>query len=150
MIIPASLRQSILQKIHTGHQGIVKCRERARQSVWWPGLSNDLEQLVKDCEPCCKAQRPQFQPLLASNLPKLPRQKVGTDFFEFRQKSYLLIVNYYSQFIEIALLNERLSSITPRASLLGMASQRLSYLTMGHNSALMLSSSLLRTSSSST
>ena len=39
VIIPALLRVSILDKFHTGHQGITKCRERAKHSVWWPGLS---------------------------------------------------------------------------------------------------------------
>ena len=33
IIIPTAMRQDILEKLHTGHQGIVKCRERARQSV---------------------------------------------------------------------------------------------------------------------
>ena len=34
LVIPPALRQSMLTKIHTGHQGITKCRERAKQSVW--------------------------------------------------------------------------------------------------------------------
>ena len=57
LIIPASMRLEILDKIHTGHQGITKCRERARQSVWWPGLSRQLEELVKNCITCVKAQK---------------------------------------------------------------------------------------------
>ena len=56
IVIPQSLQQEILTKIHTGHQGITKCRDRARQSVWWPGLSTQLAELVKNCETCCKEQ----------------------------------------------------------------------------------------------
>ena len=55
-VIPASLRLEMLDRIHTGHQGITKCRERARISLWWPGLSKQLEELVKGCSECCKVQ----------------------------------------------------------------------------------------------
>ena len=47
VVIPTSLHQDMLQRIHTGHQGITKCRDMARQSVWWPGLTAELETLVK-------------------------------------------------------------------------------------------------------
>ena len=33
VVIPASLTVNILDKIHTGHQGITKCRERAKHSL---------------------------------------------------------------------------------------------------------------------
>ncbi len=42
IVIPASLRADILSKLHEGHLGITKCRERAKHSVWWPGLSREL------------------------------------------------------------------------------------------------------------
>ena len=42
IVIPPTLHKELLDKIHEGHQGITKCRERARQSVWWPGLSREL------------------------------------------------------------------------------------------------------------
>ena len=54
IIIPSQLRQEILNKIHTGHQGIHKCRERARQSVWWPGISRQLEDLIRSCPTAAK------------------------------------------------------------------------------------------------
>ena len=104
MVIPSALRHDVLKKIHAGHMGIVKCRERARQGVWWPGLSNQLQELVKNCEECCKAQEQVVEPLHPSPLPDLPFQKVGTDLFEWDKKIYLLIVDYYSRFIEIAKL----------------------------------------------
>ena len=37
LVIPVAMQKTILGKIHEGHQGITKCRERAKQSVWWPG-----------------------------------------------------------------------------------------------------------------
>lgn len=41
-----------------------------------------------------------------SPLPDLPFQKVGTDPFEWDKKTYLLIVDYYSWFIEITKLTQ--------------------------------------------
>ena len=41
--IPSPLRVEMLEKLHQGHQGITKCRGHARQSIWWPGLSKQLE-----------------------------------------------------------------------------------------------------------
>ena len=54
IIIPSGQRPGILEQIHKGHQGIVKCRERAASSVWWPGLSRDIEKLVNNCTECRK------------------------------------------------------------------------------------------------
>ena len=105
VVIPAALRLEMLDRIHTGHQGISKCRERARQSLWWPGLSRQLEELVKNCSECRKFTNQRSEPLIPTALPDLPWQRVGTDLFELKGHSYLLIVDYYSRFIEVARLN---------------------------------------------
>ena len=114
IVIPASLCVEILEKLHEGHQGIVKFQERARQSVQWLGLSRCLEELVKSCPECCKhkVQRPQpFQP---SEIPQLPWQKVATNLFQWRKSSYLLVMDYYSQWIEVARLTSETSEAVTR------------------------------------
>ena len=105
IVVPTAMKQDILEKLHTGHLGIVKCRERARQSVWWPGLSTQLVQMIKNCRECCKQRCQPAEPLITSELPELPFQKIGTDLFEWEKRTYLLVVDYYSRYIEIALLN---------------------------------------------
>ena len=54
LVIPTSLRPEVLSQLHVGHQGIMKCRERAKQAVWWLGLSKQLQELVQDCPVCYK------------------------------------------------------------------------------------------------
>ena len=105
IVIPAALRLEMLDRIHTGHQGISKCRERARQSLWWPGLSRQLEELVKNCANCRKCIKQRSEPLIPTVLPQLPWQRVGTELFELKGYTYLLVVDYYSRFIEVARLN---------------------------------------------
>ena len=104
IVIPESMRPEMLKKIHEGHQGVSKCRERARQSIWWPGLSKHIEELVQLCPTCCKEQIQKAEPLLATPLPTLPWQKVATDIFEWEKCSYLLMVDYYSRFIDVTRL----------------------------------------------
>ena len=56
IFIPPPLRRELLNRIHSGHQGITKCRELARKSAWWPGLSKQLKNLIQKCEKCLKVQ----------------------------------------------------------------------------------------------
>ena len=105
IVIPSTLCLEVLDQIHAGHQRIHKCRQQAGQSVWWLGLSKQLEDLVKTCRVCCKYQSPKADPLIPSKLLKLPWQKVGTDLFEWNKSTYLLIVDYYSRYIEVAKLH---------------------------------------------
>ena len=109
IVVPPPLRQEMLEKIHGSHQGINKCRERARQSVSWPGVSSELRDIVQNCPECCKAQQQRAQPLTPTPLPELPWQKVATDLFEWKQKTFLLIVDYYSCYVEIARLNQAMA-----------------------------------------
>ena len=44
------------------------------------------------------------EPLMPSPLPTRPWQKVGTDLFEWKKTDYVLVVDYYSRYIEIAKL----------------------------------------------
>ena len=46
IIIPTYIRLDILDKIHAGHEGSRKFRERVRDSVWWPGLRKQIEDMV--------------------------------------------------------------------------------------------------------
>ena len=59
---------------------------------------------MKKCHECCKTQKQGAELLRPSALPDLPFQKVATDLFEWNNKTYLLVVDYFSLFIEIAKL----------------------------------------------
>ncbi|CAB4011838.1 Hypothetical predicted protein [Paramuricea clavata] len=52
MLIPLALRRKILDKLHQGHQGIEKTKQRARQSVFWPRINKDIEDFVSKCSHC--------------------------------------------------------------------------------------------------
>ena len=102
IVVPQPMRKEILQKIHEGHQGLAKCRERARSSVWWPGLSTEISSLVTSCQVCHELKRTQQkEPLIATPLPDRPWKRIAMDLCEYNHQNYLIISDYYSRFIEI-------------------------------------------------
>ena len=105
LIVPKSLRPEILRQIHKSHLGIVKCRQRAREVLFWPGMSVQIEQMVNNCNMCADyAKTKSPEPLKPSMRPSLPWKKIGTDLFEFRGEHSLLSVCYGSKFIEVTKL----------------------------------------------
>ena len=115
LVIPPKLRREMLQKIHSeGHLNLSKCRERAQASMWWPGISSDLDTYIKSCDFCQENRRKQHsEPLKPTPLPSRPWEKIGLDLFELHGKTYLLAVDYYSRWLEI----EELKHLTTNAVL---------------------------------
>ena len=105
LVIPSVLRKEMLDRLHEGHQGIVKTRALARSTVWWPGLSKEIETLVQNCPACEMYRREHPQPLVPTPTPKHEWMKVATDLFEWQGENYLLIVDYFSRWFEISHLN---------------------------------------------
>ena len=52
LIAPKVMRPEMLRQIHKSHLGIAKCRQRAREVLFWPGMSLDVEQIVTNCSVC--------------------------------------------------------------------------------------------------
>ena len=98
-----------LHKIHASHQGIVRCQLRATSSVWWPGISKDVESYVKKCPECVKMTANPREPLLTSPLPKYPWENVATDLFQHNGSTNLLAVDNFSRYPEVIKLNSTTS-----------------------------------------
>ena len=45
---------------------------RARQAVWWPGLSRQIEDLVKQCRKCSELRANRKEPMIQSAVPDRP------------------------------------------------------------------------------
>lgn len=106
IVVPTKMRPEILDRIHKGHQGIVKCLERARVSVWWPGITQDVKSVVAMCDHCQTHKPKQHrEPLMTTPLPTGPWQRIAADFCETNGQNYLIVVDYYSRWIEILHVN---------------------------------------------
>ena len=70
--------------------------------MYWPGLNGQLEQLVLNCQLCLKYSRSKKKSDKYSTLGQevmiFPWKKLATDLFHFEGHSYLLLVDYTSQF----------------------------------------------------
>ena len=112
-VVPQQPQKETLEKIHCGHQGMRKCQQRIMIAVWWPGITWQLQQMIINCPESSKLSTPPCQPLLPTPLPRYPWEKVGTDLFELKDITYLLVIDYFSRSIELQSL-----TITTSASII--------------------------------
>ena len=104
------MRLEMLDLLHDGHFGIQRMRERAIRSVYWPGISAQIAEMVKNCRICAKNKPERAEPLKPTPLPDRPWKKVGADLFQIRGSNYLVVVDYYSRYIEMAKLDRNTTS----------------------------------------
>ena len=106
VIIPESLRQDILAKAHSTHQGIVRTKQFLRIAVYWPGMSSDIEEICKNCRICRQLLPQEELPLSPVERPEGPWIQIGIDIFSFDFDHYLTIHDYYSKWPEVYKLKE--------------------------------------------
>lgn len=108
VIIPKSMRKFMLDKLHEPHFGITKTRLRAQELVFWPCINNEIEQMISRCRICLEnSSIKQKEPLIPHQIPDKPFHKLACDILEFKAKNYLVIVDYYSNWIELIRLKNK-------------------------------------------
>ena len=113
IVVPKLLRDRVVRLAHEGHQGIVKTKYRLRSKVWWPGMDKEVEKFCKVCHGC------QFtsgfnppEPMSRVLPPSAPWQDCGADLLGPLPtgESILVVIDYYSRFLEVAILKSTTSA----------------------------------------
>ena len=100
IVVSKVLQRETLHKIHYGHQGIVRCRLRAAESVWWPGLPEQIKTMIQQCPEC----------LRTINIDTTPSPSMEKGSIQLDGKNYLLVVDNYSRYPEIIQLTSTTSA----------------------------------------
>ena len=101
IIIPEKLRVIVLNLIHNGHFGIVRCKSKARKYVWWPNLNRDIEEFIKLCQVCQKyaPEEPHLSKHYEWPESKTCFERIHIDLAgPFVGKNFLVIIDSYSRF----------------------------------------------------
>ena len=100
VIVPTSMRQEMLNKIHRSHQGADSSIRRARETLFWTGMSAAIRRTCSSCGLCAqyKSERP-TEPMKSQEIPTLPWERISADLFQLDGKTYLVTVDHYNDFI---------------------------------------------------
>ena len=99
LFIPSTLRWKMLEQIHEGHQDIEKCMLRARESVLWPGISDDIWEAVEKCGIDQSSSRAAKLVGNVSQVPPHAWHNLGTDLFYWNKMDYPVVGDYFSKFL---------------------------------------------------
>ncbi|XP_055605612.1 uncharacterized protein K02A2.6-like [Uranotaenia lowii] len=103
LVIPAKHHKRVLQLLHKGHPGVERMRSIARNNVYWPGIDDDITQLVRSCDECASVAKTNPKTNLASwPTPANPWQRVHMDYAGPIDGWYFLIlVDAFSKWPEV-------------------------------------------------
>ena len=106
MLIPKALRAIVLEGLHTAHQGVSSMLANARERFFWPGLDAAIRLYRSQCRQC-NEQAPSLQkePSIETSPPEFPFEQVSMDLCSMSGFSYLIYVDTYSGWIEVANLS---------------------------------------------
>ena len=71
---------------------------RARSTVFWPGITKDIERTVSTCTQCQESSpKQERQPMIPSEVPPRVWHTLGADLFTM-DGEYLVVADYYSKY----------------------------------------------------
>ena len=74
VIVPITLRPHMITQVHSSHLGIASCLNKARDVLFWPGMTAEIKDCVSKCETCNTYQTNQQKEML---IPHDPPKRLG-------------------------------------------------------------------------
>ena len=102
IVIPMSLRPEVVRSLHSAHQGISSMNERAKASVYWPGITSDIRRVRQNCNGCnlnmpSQAKTPPAEPCI----PTSPFEAIVADYFDHLGSHYFVSADRLSGWVEM-------------------------------------------------
>ena len=85
IVIPNSLKQQVLDQLHTNHMGIEKTKLLAHESVCWSSINDNIKNHIKHCAMCLEFQQTQpEEKIIHHDTPLRPLEVVGCRCIPFQ------------------------------------------------------------------
>ena len=115
VVILASMRPETLTRLYDAHQGLTSTLQRARRTVYWPKLQDEIREMFQKCDECqrhCnKKPRPPERQISATR----PLELLGVDVVQFQRQRALVTVDYYSRFFTCDTLSRETTEAVTKA-----------------------------------
>ena len=98
IIVPQGMQAEMLQYIHDGHQGRERCLLRARNTVFWPKITYDIQELIERCIICQEHGKSQPITGITQELPPFPWHTLATDIFYWKRMDFLMVADVFSKY----------------------------------------------------
>ena len=136
IVIPTKQWEAILKLIYKGHLGFSKCKLHAKETVYWSGLNDQVENLVLNCELCLKYSNSKCKQeaslLLGQEVPLYPWTKLATGMFHFLFYLLLTILAGFQLYTSLHWWRVNALQVTSNSYVLNMDGQKLWSQTMDH------------------
>ena len=98
IIVPREMQPEMLQYIHQGHQGKERCLLWARNTVFWPKMTYDVQELIDRCIIC--QEHGKSQPVIGTTqeLPPFLCHTLATDIFYWKRMDFLIVADVFSKY----------------------------------------------------
>ena len=101
IIVPHEMRVEMLQYIHEEHHGKERCLLRARNTVFWPKITYDIQELIERCIICQEYGKSQSIFGTTQELPPFPWHTLATDIFYWKRMDFLIVTDVFSKYFLI-------------------------------------------------
>lgn len=97
VVIPQKLRNEVILTLHSAHQGVQGMLSRVKTSVYWPGITAEINGARLTCSPCNRMAPSQSSlPPEPITVPDYPFQYICADYFQYSGSNYLITVDRYT------------------------------------------------------
>lgn len=115
IIVPRTLKHDMLNKIHVGHFGLDVCLRRAKEVLYWPGMTNDITNVINNCQTCWEHKKSNSrEPMIIQEQPQRPWEKLGIDLFKWNNHMFVAVGDYFSKFVDFAKISDETSETVIR------------------------------------